>query len=156
MCFFLFFVFKVVSTPNVGLELMILRSRVACSTHWTSQGPPEVIIFTVNRNLALRGHLGSSVGWASDTQVQLRSWSTGSTGSCDSGSWDPVAPHSAWSLLAILFLSLSLCPCPHARVHTCSLCLLKKLALRIKRELETLLLKMMHSNFLPTRWRGRC
>ena len=32
--------FKVISVPKGGLELTALRSRVACSTNWASQGPP--------------------------------------------------------------------------------------------------------------------
>ena len=39
--FFLFltFSFKIVSTPNVGLELTTLRWRVACSRDWANQAP---------------------------------------------------------------------------------------------------------------------
>lgn len=28
--------------PNMGLELLTPRSRVACSTHWASQAPPNL------------------------------------------------------------------------------------------------------------------
>lgn len=34
------FFFKVISKPNVWLELMTLRSRVLCSTNWPSQVLP--------------------------------------------------------------------------------------------------------------------
>ena len=37
--FFKFIYFLVISTSNVGLELMILRSRVTCSSNWASQAP---------------------------------------------------------------------------------------------------------------------
>ena len=37
--YFIIIIFKVSSTPNVGLELMTLRSRVTCSTDWASQAP---------------------------------------------------------------------------------------------------------------------
>ena len=36
------FFFKVISTPNVGLKLMIPRSRVACSSKWVNQVPQEL------------------------------------------------------------------------------------------------------------------
>ena len=32
-----------ISTPNIGFELMTLRSRVTCSTNWSSQAPVFVI-----------------------------------------------------------------------------------------------------------------
>ena len=30
---------EIISTPNMGLELSIMRSRVACSSNWNSQAP---------------------------------------------------------------------------------------------------------------------
>ena len=44
--------YYLISTPNTGLELMTLRSRVACSSDWANQVPlnncpsKQVIIFT--------------------------------------------------------------------------------------------------------------
>ena len=35
--FLSFFFFLVISTSNMGLQLMTLRSRVVCSSHWASQ-----------------------------------------------------------------------------------------------------------------------
>lgn len=39
----IFFFFKVVTTPNVGLELMTRGSRVACFTYWASQAPLKLL-----------------------------------------------------------------------------------------------------------------
>lgn len=40
LCILLIYLFKVGSTLQVGLELMIQRSRVACFNNWASEGPP--------------------------------------------------------------------------------------------------------------------
>ena len=41
MIFWSLFIFLVISIPSVGPELMTPRSRVTCSSDWSSQVPPE-------------------------------------------------------------------------------------------------------------------
>ena len=64
--------FKVISTPNVGLEPMFLRSRTTCSTKWTSQVPQnpfnfwfehiDTFPFLINRMLWLLVFLNGNMG----------------------------------------------------------------------------------------------
>ena len=53
-CFYLKKIFLVISTPDVGLELMTPRSRVTCSTDWASQEPLRNILKITYLNPILR------------------------------------------------------------------------------------------------------
>ena len=43
LTYLLKFTFLVISTPNLGLKLMTLRSRVTCFTDWASQMSPYLV-----------------------------------------------------------------------------------------------------------------
>ena len=59
--FYFFFFFKVISTPNMGLEFTIQRSRLGYSTNWASQAPNPL-----NRFLSIQYNIlncGGNVVW---------------------------------------------------------------------------------------------